>query len=146
INSDHEEEKQLIEDFDFEDFESIQIIYNDVENIVFLIDTLDLFSKEGLGSKDVIEYFFKEVFSTEDVRNKISLFDEKYNLFEKLIFDESFDSKDKLLLYSVINFHIKFKKNQLTLSENLIDFLRLVRNYVFSINQKGNNTLKDVYV
>ena len=138
--------KEEITLFDFTDFETVQIIFSEKDNIIFLIKTLDLFSSHKLKSKEHINSFFINIFSLTDVTDKISLFDTKNNLFEKLIFKDNFDQKDELLLFAIIFYHQKFEIEKLTISDNLIDYLRIIRNYVFAINQKGNNTQKDIYV
>ena len=129
--------------YSFENFETIENIYENVENVDFLFKSLDLF--HTINSRDNINDFFNNLFSSDYQPNKVRMFDFKENLFEVAIRKNSFDLFDKLLLFSVINYLIKSEKNSLEINDNLKDYVRVCRNYLLKRHQKGNQATKDVF-
>lgn len=130
--------------YSFEDFSIIETIYSDQHNVDFLIYALNLFAGSGFQNKKGIDSFFSELFDIEKDIMAINLFDTSIHLFKKAITGRNnFDHTDRLILYTLIYYHFKFKYSVLEVSENLKDLIRIIRNLVFSINQKGNASQKD---
>ena len=136
------------EAYDFNDFKIIEKTYTSEKNLLFLMRSLDLFSNfSQKNQKNNLDIFFKDIFSKEFEENKVCLFDNSTNLLEKLMYDEkSFDHKDKLLLFSLIYYQIASDSMKLTVTDNLKYFIRICRNFIFKINQKGNSTKKDEFL
>ncbi|AYL94251.1 GmrSD restriction endonuclease domain-containing protein [Mucilaginibacter celer] len=134
--------------YDFTDFKVIETIYADEANVSFLMRSLDLFSKGSSGKfKDNIGAFFEAVFSPGYKEARVAYFDSQVNLFEKLINTEQvLAHADKLLLYAIIYYFLREKEPALDSSDNLKDYLRICRNFIWKINQKGNNKTKDIFV
>jgi len=142
--------KDRVEDteyYDFSNFKLIESIYTSTDNIVFLMKSLDLFSnKSKLDSKQTINNFFDELFSKTYHENKISLFGGSINLFENLVYSGSFGHQDKLMLYVIINYFISADALELDVNDNLKNYLRVCRNFILKVNQKGNSNSKDEFV
>lgn len=130
--------------YSFDDFSVIEAVYSDQHNIEFLIFSLNLFAGSRSQDRKAVDAFFSDIFDTEKSVSAVGLFDPAYNLFEKAIAGKSsFDNKDKLILYTLIYRHFQLKCGSLEVSENLKDLTRIIRNLVFSINQRGNGSQKD---
>ena len=84
-------------------------IYAIKGNLEFLYNALDVFVRIGKNEnhKENIEVFFNNLFSKNFKENKVALFDENLNLFERCIFKNGFEIKEKLLLYSVFYYFIQ---------------------------------------
>ena len=135
-------------EFDFTDFKTIEEIFLSKVNIHFLINSLNIFSNFPLNNhKDQIDIFFKEIFSNAFLENRVALFDDEINLFEKLVYKEnSLEHKDKLILFALFYYLIETKSKELFATENLKNYIRICRNIVLKINQKGNNSKKAEFV
>jgi hypothetical protein len=134
--------------YDFSDFKVIEAIYTDEANVRFLMRSLDLFAKGSTRKpKKIISGLFDAVFSIGYQQDRVAYFDGKINLFEKLIdTDQVLTHPDKLLLYAMIYYFLSEEKPVLETSENLKDYLRICRNFILKVNQKGNNKTKDTFV
>lgn len=122
-------------------FKTIEQIYAIKGNLEFLYNALDVFVRIGKNEnhKENIEVFFNNLFSKNFKENKVALFDENLNLFERCIFKNGFEIKEKLLLYSVFYYFIQNLNIGVDVTENLKDYLRICRNYILSINQKSKD-------
>lgn len=130
-------------EYDFNNFEIINLVYSSKENLKFLIDSLNLIS----ASKDnvnEINLFFDYIFTNEVDKNRVNIFEEETNLLTKLLFSfSSITHLDRFVLYSIIKFHLKFDYQRLTVTNEIIELSRFVRNFVVDINQKGNDNSRD---
>lgn len=138
-----DEELSFSYDYDFNNFEILKEVYSKKENLKFLIESLKLFAKSKENITE-IDNFFNQIFSSEVSSSKINLFEPQTNLFTKLLFNySSITHLDRFVLYSIIEFHLKFEYDELIVTEEIIDLIRLVRNFVVDINQKGNDNSRD---
>lgn len=134
--------------YDFDDFQLIEQIYKAEDNLKFLMRSLDLFSNSHAGEfRGYINGFFSATFTEKYFSGRVALFEKDINLFEKLIYRESsLEHTDKMVLFALIHY---FDVQELTLlepSDNLRDYLRVCRNFILKINQKGNSAKKDEFV
>lgn len=122
------------------------LVYNFIEmerifkleaNLKFLFNAFDLFvNNKNSDFQTHIGEFFNQVFSYHYVEGKVALFDKKINLFENCIYDTNFDHKEKLMFYALLYYQIKSKEPlTLDITDNLKDYLRIIRNYILRINQ-----------
>lgn len=138
-----DEEVSSNNEYDFNNFEIINLIYSSKENLKFLIDSLNLISASKDDVKE-INLFFDNIFTNEADKNKVNIFEEETNLLTKLLFSfSSITHLDRFLLYSIIEFHLKFDYQKLSVNNEIIELSRLVRNFVIDINQKGNDNSRD---
>lgn len=138
-----DEEISSNNEYDFNNFEIINLIYSSKENLKFLIDSLNLISASKDDVKE-INLFFDYILTNESDKNKVNIFEEETNLLTKLLFSfSSITHLDRFLLYSIIEFHLKFDFQKLTITNEIIELSRLVRNFVVDINQKGNDNSRD---
>ncbi|WP_264558994.1 DUF262 domain-containing protein [Flavobacterium sp. N2270] len=135
-------------DFDFNNFKIIEQVFENESNLIFLIKSFDLFSvKSSLNFRTEIDVFFTTLFSKVYEDKKVALFENNINLFEKLINNTGgIDSKEKLILFSVINYMINSNHTNLIITDNFRFYIRICRNYILKFIQKGNRTQKDIYV
>jgi hypothetical protein len=134
--------------YDFTDFDLVENIYQSADNVLFLMQSFDLFSTKKTASyKVTINDFFENVFSKEQQDGKVSLFNTSENLLESLIYRNSkLDYFEGLMLFAVINYHLKANQKELQSDDNLRNYLRVCRNFILKINQKGNRAKKLQFV
>ena len=111
----------LKEKFDYDDFDEIIKITS--ENRDFL--------KKSLDNLNLIDGFMKS-FSESFEKEKIALFDKKYNLLDKVLFniDKKEDAPsifDKIILFTIIQYINKFNK----VDNNLKNIIRSVRDILW---------------
>ena len=117
------------------DFSLIPKIYSSKENILFLINSLDLFASAG-----DLDTFFKDVFAETDYANgKVVLFQKNINLFSRCALATGFGINEKLLLYAVI---LAKLKNGTEPNETFQDKVRLVRNLLSRIRQRKKTSIQ----
>lgn len=135
-------------EFDFNNFSIVEEVYRNETNLLFLTHSFELFTyPTGKEYRSNIDAFFKNVFSFEFEEGKVSLFDKNVNLFEKLIYSSSdIDHQDKLLLFAILHYLIEKEETELKVSDNLKDYVRVCRNFILKINQKGNSKKKNEFV
>lgn len=121
-----------------ETFEQIKTVYAVPSNLDILFCSLDLFSIIGTKNSS----FFQDLFvikkdNIDDVRIKL-FSDGNTNLFQRCIMpqeNESFDIYEKILLYSIIRFFTHYGTNTAIVTQELIEYVRGIRNYLLNINQ-----------
>lgn len=106
------------------DLDLIEETYKDVQNVKLLINILNLWK-----NKEEIDRDFTKTFCAKYEQGKVCLFSEKINLFEKCIYGDGFDITNKIILFAFI---LK-KMNDKQITENTIDFIRIVRNILQTI-------------
>lgn len=121
------------EGFDF-NFTTTKRIYKSIDNLNFLFSSFDLFVGNNSDFKNKIHSFFESLFSNTFKENKIALFEKQVNLFENCIDGSNFEHKEKLLLYAILYYQIK-NNVKLEVTDNLKDYIRVIRNFIFRINQ-----------
>lgn len=119
--------------------ELIPLIFSDEKNVKFLFYSLNLFvNDEYEDFSGVIKNYFESIFSEIYEAGKVCYFDENFNLFYNSLNKSNFDHKEKLLFFALLNYH--FEKNAQSLikdDQNLLDYLRISRNFILRINQKA---------
>ncbi|MFW5871616.1 MAG: DUF262 domain-containing protein [bacterium] len=109
------------------DFDFLNNVFASKKNIDFLFKSLDWLSK-----LEDINVFFESLFSD------ISTFDDaSHDFFYRAITNTNFDVKDKVILYTVLHYCIESSTN--TVSEELKDLTRIVRNLLFTVRQPNQS-------
>lgn len=113
-------------------FELIESIYKNKSNLEFLFNALDKFCEIS-----DTETFFKTIFSKNKYENgKTVLFDNETDLFKKSISENGIDIKERVLLFSILQFVIQ--KNLRISTINLNDFVRVIRNLLLRVRQRND--------
>ncbi|AXG73837.1 DUF262 domain-containing protein [Flavobacterium arcticum] len=108
------------------DFEQIKSLYRTREQIQFLFKSLDRLP--------YVVSCFGELFCTQKYEvNKVCLFDDDYNLLEKIIIGQPVNIQQKILLYIIVNHSLGSE-----LDNNLKDLLRVARNLTYRIKHLKN--------
>jgi hypothetical protein len=113
-------------------FDFIEEVYKKEDNIDFLFSSLDWLSK----IKDT-NSFFKLLFtSSSNEKGKVVLFENNIDLFSCCIRNEGFGIKERVLLFSIINYIIidPIEKP----NENILDLVRVIRNLLLRVRQQNN--------
>ena len=110
-------------------FSIIESVYSNKKNINFLFDTINY-----LVSIVDTDAYFTQIFANSNyVSNKVSLFEDNVNLFKRCITGNNFTIKQKVLLF--VLFHYWINAAKVTVSTNLTDYLRIIRNLVSRLRQ-----------
>lgn len=135
--------------FDAENEDQRNDIFSDVENLSFLFQALDLFYQ--ISKDSTINNFFNSIFFISEKNKefesvsdyKVRLFEankksdsgkcDMFNLFDRCIYNEDFDTYCQILLYALIKYAIKYDKEVTSYFKN---YLRVIRNLLSSIIQK----------
>lgn len=105
------------------DFEFLNKMFSEKENIDFLFNSLDL-----LSEINNIEEFFKSLF------DDLSTFDNySKDYFLRAITDTGLEVSNKIILYATLSYGIKLSLK--TIDEDFKDFIRIVRNLLISVRQ-----------
>lgn len=109
-------------------FELIEHVY-DLDNLDFLFDALNKLCEIG-----DINGFWNQIFSTTNhIAGKVCLFDANVDLFDYCLKNDTWDIRERILLFSVIQFCIN--KDTSTATEDLKDLVRVVRNLLLRVRQ-----------
>ena len=109
------------------DFEFLNKIFSDKENIDFLFNSLDFLT----GIADINNF-------SELLFSDLSTFDSYSNdYFLRAITDTGFDVKDKTIFYAILTYGINNKIN--SPDDDLKDFIRIVRNLLLAVRQPNQS-------
>ncbi len=126
--------------FETTDIDVIQIFKSE-ENLNFLFKAFGLFvNNNNFNFKEQLNNFFLELFSCRYESQKIALFDDEINLFSNCINGLNFDHKHKLLLYAIL-YYQGMTNLKLDITDNLKDYLRVIRNFILRINLANKDVL-----
>jgi hypothetical protein len=113
-------------------FHIIESVYKSKSNLEFLFNSLDKFY-EILDT----EIFFNSIFNSyEHETSKVVLFSNTTDLFQKCIGKNGIDIKERILLFSILQFTIQKNLNSSTV--NLNDFVRVIRNLLLRVRQRND--------
>lgn len=113
-------------------FSIIESVYSSKNNLEFLFNALDKF----LEIPDT-EKFFNSIFTShKHETGKVVLFSNQTDLFQKCIGENGIDIKEKVLLFSILQFIIQKSLNGSTV--NLNDFVRVIRNLLLRVRQRND--------
>lgn len=101
----------------------IDEVYKDKNNTKLLIDILNLWN-----TKEEIDKDLADTFCSEYSKGKVCLFEEKINLFERCLYGDKFELREKQILFAFILRKLKFKE----IDSSMSDFIRIVRNILES--------------
>ena len=135
-------------EYDFEDFSFVEQVYGKEKesNVVFLMNSLDLLSaKSSANFKATVHSFFTNLFSRNQKNGLVRLFDDNVNLFENLVYHDKLENIEKLLFYAIFYYHISVGAAKLEVSDNLKNYLRICRNFLLKIKQRGNSSRKNQF-
>lgn len=112
------------------DFETLKSVYALKDNVDFLFNTLDFLSEIGN-----VDLFFTNLFSKNEYEfEKVNLFDDKsVDLFLKAFTDNSFDVKQRVMLFAILHYCIEAKT--LKPDRKLKEFTRILRNLLLRVRQ-----------
>ena len=115
------------DDFPIIEFEKIKEMYSKKENLKFLFDA---FNK--LVEISDMETFFENLFSKNKYEyGKVALFSDNINLFKRCIRGEDFGIFEKLILFTILTYLIKYNKNKP--DRRLKDLIRVLRNLLKAV-------------
>lgn len=113
-------------------FHIIESVYKSKSNLEFLFNALDKFCE----IPDT-EIFFNSIFTShEHETGKVVLFSNTTDLFQKCIGENGIDIKERILLFSILQFIIQKSINNST--ESLNDFARVIRNLLLRVRQRND--------
>ncbi|MDV3779608.1 hypothetical protein CMU09_14420 [Elizabethkingia anophelis] len=115
---------------------AIDIVYSKEENLQILIQTFDLVI--GLGYNEWVDYF-GDIFSEKFQKDRIAINQPSLNLILKIFNNDNFSHFENILLFGWLNYITK--ADSITVTSNLKDFLRIIRNYINNVNQKNKTSL-----
>ena len=101
----------------------IDEIYKDKNNTKLLIDILNIWN-----TKEEIDNDFNNTFCAKYTKDKVCLYDEEINLFERCIYGNKFELREKQILFAFILRKLKFNE----IDSTMCDFIRIVRNILES--------------
>lgn len=110
-------------------YDLIKVVYNQKENIEFLIDSLDFWTNISMDPDE----FMEKIFSKEYAKGKIVIFDGKSNLWNICLSEETFDIAEKTILFSLIKRCVSL--NDYSITVDLVDYIRVVRNLMLRVRQ-----------
>ncbi|WP_316839081.1 DUF262 domain-containing protein [Pedobacter gandavensis] len=122
------------EQFVFKNEETLLKVYNDRDNIQFLVDALKHICSLDLRSYDG---YFGQIYS-EQIQEDRLRHRGKSNVIAEVLKKENIDASDKLLFFAWLIY--VNNTGQTEVSRNMRDYLRICRNYINSINQKTRKT------
>jgi hypothetical protein len=114
-------------------YDLIKVVYNNKENISFLIDAFDFWSK----IKTPPNRFMDEIFSERYNVDKVVIFDGKCNLWKRCLEGDSFGISEKTLLYTLIKRAVIL--DEYSSSKDVVELLRVIRNLLLRVRQASNN-------
>jgi hypothetical protein len=117
INSDEDYDKSQILEFD---------VYKTEVNVNFLFKSLDKFC--FIEKNETITSFFLILFGS------VPIFEQNTNLFIRCLQGKEFDIKEKILLFSIIEYLLKIDVSIVT--ESLKDCIRVIRNLVLRVRYR----------
>jgi hypothetical protein len=121
--------------FNFND-ENIDIIYSKEKNFNLLINSLNLIQKQNHHEWRV---YFNELFSIKYEKDKVAINQNALNFVDKILSNENFSHFENVLFYAWLYFITEV--NSFEITNDLKDFIRIIRNYANNINQKNKTSL-----
>lgn len=115
---------------------NLEKIYSLEENLILLNSFLDLICQKNY---DEWATYFDEIFSEKMLKNKVATNLPTLNFIQKIFDNESFSHFENLLYFGWINFILR--KQSITITDDLKDFIRINRNVINNINQKNKTSL-----
>ena len=112
------------------DFKTIEIVYNDTDNIKFLFKSLNKL-------QDIADGFDMLFSKNEYQKGKIALFDKDINFLELVIKSGNISIQKKFILFMMIAYLIDNDIN-----DNFKDFIRVVRNFIERIRNTQSRSLQ----
>jgi len=112
------------------DFKTIEIVYNDTDNIKFLFKSLNKL-------QDIADGFDMLFSKNEYQKGKIALFDKDINFLELVIKSGNISIQKKFILFMMIAYLIDNDVN-----DNFKDFIRVVRNFIERIRNTQSRSLQ----
>ncbi|MEN9612835.1 MAG: hypothetical protein RLZZ628_3649, partial [Bacteroidota bacterium] len=125
IGSDELYDEKIILDSKFK-------VYVKEQNIDFLFKSLDKFF--FIAKKESIASFFRTLFES------VPLFEQNTNLFIRCIQGKEFDIKEKILLFSIIEYLLKIEVSEVT--NALKDCIRVIRNLILRVRAQDGIKFK----
>ena len=105
------------------DVSLIEEVYKDKSNTKLLIDILNIWK-----TKEEIDTDFYNTFCSKYTKGKVSLYEEEINLFERCLYGNKFELREKQILFAFILRKLKFN----VIDSSMCDFIRIVRNILES--------------
>ncbi|POS02116.1 uncharacterized protein DUF262 [Flavobacterium croceum DSM 17960] len=115
---------------------NLERIYSSEENIRLLIKFFELIAPNEYSKWDL---YFDEIFSEKHRYNRVAINQSELNFIMKIFKGESFSHFENLLFFGWLNFIFRNEKTEV--SDDLRDFLRIIRNFINNINQKNKTEL-----
>lgn len=115
---------------------NLEKIYSSEKNLTILNNFFDLISKQDFTYWVT---YFDEIFSERWVENKVSTNQSSMNFILKIFNSDAFSHFENLLFFGWITNVLKNESIEIT--DDLKDFLRIIRNYINNINQKNKTSL-----
>jgi len=112
------------------DFKTIEIVYNNTDNIKFLFKSLNKL-------QDIADGFDMLFSKNEYQKGKIALFDKDINFLELVIKSGNISIQKKFILFMMIAYLIDNDVN-----DNFKDFIRVVRNFIERIRNTQSRSLQ----
>jgi hypothetical protein len=132
-----------------DDFKNDFSVFKKKDNALFLFKTLDFFYKISTDESnqvniDNINTFFGNLFQKGEIdssfQGQVGLYEDKeINLFEKCLEDNQFDNKDKIILYYILAYIIKYDLKEVTIE--LRYYIRVIRNLLQAIRQRKDREI-----
>jgi len=130
---------------DFKNDFSVFEVFKNKDNALFLFDILDFFYEISLDESDQvnignIDMFFEGLFQKGVIegsyQGQVRLFDDNgVNLFERCLLEgNNFENRNKIILFCLVSYVLKNKLRKA--NENLIYYLRVIRNLLQATRQK----------
>jgi len=104
-------------------FDLIETVYKERQNVEFLFKSLDIIPDIVIASE--------KIFTSKYQSGCVTLYTSKTNLFNKCIEYSDFGIFEKILLFTIIQYHITIKNGNS--EDNLSNLLRVVRNLLFKV-------------
>lgn len=124
------------ENYEFKD-SNLEKIYSSEDNLHLLNSFLDLLCSQNYSEW---ETYFEGLFSDKMAKNKVSTNQTTLNFVQKIFDKASFSHFENLLFFSWLNFILR--KQSITITDDLKDFIRITRNVINNINQKNKTSLE----
>ncbi len=115
---------------------NLEIIYASKENLRILNKLFDLIGQQKYSNWTP---YFEDIFSEKWTKGKVATNQSSMNFIFKIFNGESFLHYDNLLFFGWIDYILRNESIETT--DDLKDFLRIIRNYINNINQKNKTSL-----
>jgi hypothetical protein len=115
--------------------ENIEKIYSNEESLSILNKLFDLISSDNFKWNE----YFDDIFTERWASHKIATNQVSNNFIKKIFEGEPFQHFDNLLFFGWLDFILR--QNSTSITSDLLDFLRIIRNYINNINQKKKTSL-----